>query len=67
MHHKVIAIRVKGKGDELVVESLGQSPRGTRYIIQTIKIDTAALTPKSLKAEVEKAALQLIPVPLPFD
>lgn len=65
--HKVIAIRIRGKGDNLVVESLGQAPRGTRFIIDTIKIDTKGLSKGQLKKQVEEAAYKIIPVPLPFD
>lgn len=67
MNHKVIALRIKGKGKDLTIESLGQSPRGTRFIIGTVKIDQSGLENSALKRAVEEAALTLIPVPLPFE
>ena len=64
---RVIAIRIKGKGNKLVVESLGQSPRGTRFIIGTKRINTSGLSKGDLKHQVEQAALELIPTTLPFE
>lgn len=56
-----IGFRIEVKGDFMRLSALGQSPRGTRYIQDQVKISKAGKTKEQFTQEVEDAIFKMNP------
>lgn len=61
MRHRIVAIQVKEERGEMVINLLGQTPRGTRFIIKSAKAGSANAPKAELKRELDKAIRGLLP------
>lgn len=61
MGHGIAAIEVKRQRGVMVVNGLGRTPRGQKYIKKSIPIEDTKGDTKKLKAEIARAVKELMP------
>jgi len=57
--HKIVAYKLDGRRDGILVSSLTQSPRGTRVISGSVSVDTKGKSKEELERALEEAFKQL--------
>lgn len=60
MRHKTVALRLRAKGGVVVLERMGQAPRGQRFIIDSASVSKSGRTKAEFKAAVDLATKELL-------
>lgn len=60
MPHKTVGLRLRGKGGNVVVERMGQSPRGQRFIIDSVQVSKEGKTKAEFRAAIQVATKELL-------
>lgn len=58
---RVVSIRVEMKGDDAVITTIGQSPRGTKVRLKTVLVNGLRGPKETFDADLRKAIQQLVP------
>lgn len=57
----IVAIRVRVRGDNMEITTLGSSPRGTRFRLKTVQVDGVKGPKAAFHGKVEAAVDSLLP------
>jgi len=62
MPRQVVEIRVRKKGDGVIVDGMTRSDRGTKYVLKTMQLDYKGLDKKERTAKMFDALEKLLKV-----
>lgn len=60
MGHGIATIEIRRKGSELIVNALGRTPRGQRYIKNSRTLTVSSLASSGAKAEFARAVNEMM-------
>jgi hypothetical protein len=61
MTHTVTALKIEKSREGLTISALSQSPRGTKYIVKSVTVDTGSEDKKERQAAIAAALVSVYP------